>query len=115
MGGSGGFGAFGGLVMVVSVVLMLRKQPPSAVGRLIRAGAVAPETAIKPATAGIQRPHELAPAIRRGLVHPLGDGRCWADAARVRRRRWIAAILVALALGVAAEVVWLGLRWLGLV
>lgn len=109
-GGTGAFGAFGGLIMAASLLLSLRKQPPGPVGRLAKAGATSPEQALKPSTAGIVRPVELRPAIRRGLVHELDDGRLWVDVARVRRRRIRIAVFAGLATMLVIELLWLFLR-----
>jgi hypothetical protein len=108
--GGGGFGAIGGLIFAVSLLLTMRRQPPGPVGRLVKAGATSPTTALKPKTASIPRPSELAPSIRRGVVVELDDGRCWVDLPRLRRRRL--ALIAALGIGAAIvlELAWLFLR-----
>jgi len=111
-GMGGGFGALGGLVMVLSLMLSMRKMPPGPVGKLMQAGAISPDTAMKPTTAKIIRPHEIAPGVRSGLIRQLEDGRCWVDVPRVKRRRLWTSIAIALTLAVIAECAWLGLRWM---
>lgn len=112
MGGMGG--AFGGLISVVMVLILMRKSPPGPIGRLIAAGATSPETALKPQTAKIVRLHELDSALQRGLVVRLDDGRCWVDVPKVRRRRWVIIVTIAIAAGLVAEGVYLAARSLHL-
>lgn len=109
-GGGGGLGAMGGLIFGVSLLLSMRRQPPGPIGRLIQSGAVDPEHARRPSTVGIRRPLELKPAIRKGLVVELGDGRCWVDQPKVRRRRIRIAIVAAVAAAVVLEAAFLFLR-----
>ena len=108
--GGGGFGALGGLVLVVSLMISMRKMPPGPVGKLMQSGAVSPETALKPTTAKIARPHELVPGVRSGIILELDDGRCWVDVAKLKRRRVRTAIVLAITLAVVAEGAWLALR-----
>jgi hypothetical protein len=103
----GSFGILGGLIMPISVLIALRKAPPGPVQRLIIAGATSPETALKPATAKIVRPIELARAVRLGIAIALPDGRYWVDVKRYRRRRLIVALIVGALLGLVAEGAWL--------
>ncbi len=93
----GGLGALGMLLMPAGIVVMMLKQPPGPVAKLIAAGAVSPETARRAEGLGIPRAFVLDPAIRRGVVHRTTDGRYWVDverARRVRRRTAIGAGLV---------------------
>ena len=68
---SGGFGALGGAVFAISILLTMRRQPPGPVGLLVESGATDAETALKPRTAGIVRPDELRSSIKKG-VEPKG-------------------------------------------
>ncbi len=104
----------GGLIMPISVLLAIRKAPPGPVKRLMLAGAVSPETALKPSTAKITRPIELAGPARRGIVVALDDGRYWVDVRRFKRQRLIMAIILGVVLAVAAEGAWLFLRSSGI-
>lgn len=108
---SGGFGALGGAVFAISILLSMRKQPPGPVGMLVDAGATGPETALKPRTAGIRRPDELKTPIRKGIVQELEDGRCWVDLVYLKRRRLKLAIYSFLGVMVAIDLLWLFLRW----
>jgi hypothetical protein len=110
--GGGQFGLLGGMMLPVMLLVALLKAPPGPVRRLIQAGAVSPETALKPATAKIARPAELAGARRKGIVVTLPDGRCWVDVPRFRRRRVIGAILLVVAIAVIGEAIWLGVQML---
>lgn len=92
--------------MPISILLAMRKAPPGPVKRLILAGATSPDTALKPATAKITRPFELAGPIKRGIVVVLPDGRHWVDVRRYRRRRWITAIAIGVTLALLAEGAW---------
>lgn len=110
--GGGAFGALGGLVMVVSLFISMRKQPPGPVGKLVRYGATSPETAVKPRTANIARDLDVRPGIRRRLIVELEDGRCWVDTRRLRRFQLVVSLAIAIALGLLAEAAWLFLRWI---
>jgi hypothetical protein len=100
--------------MVVSLLMTLRKQPPGAPGKLMRAGATSAERALKPKTAGILRHHELEPALRSGLVFELEDGRYWVDVPRLKRRRLRLALIVFCATGAVVAGAWFALRAMGL-
>lgn len=105
--GGGAFGMLGGLMMPITVLLALRKAPPGPVKRLLLAGAVSPETALKPSTAKITRPIELNGPTKRGIVVAMPDGRFWVDVPRFKRQRMIWAIALGLVLAVVAELAWL--------
>ena len=109
-GAAGGLGALGVIIMPLGIAAMLLKQPPGPVKKLLKAGAVSPETSRRSETLDIPRPFVLEPAMRRGVVHRTEDGRYWVDldrARRVRRRLALNAGLVTLGLG--------GLAWAFLV
>jgi hypothetical protein len=89
----GGLGALGMLLMPAGIVVMMLKQPPGPVAKLIAAGAVSPETARRCEGLGIPRAFVLDPAIRRGVVHRTSDGRHWVDVDRARRVRRRTALL----------------------
>jgi hypothetical protein len=93
------------------LLLALRNQPPGPVGRLMKIGAISPDTAVRPSTAKIARSYELNGPVRSGLVVMLPDGRCWVDVPKVKRRRWMIAIIAAVIVAVLAELLWLFLRW----
>ena len=104
-GAAGGLGALGVIIMPLGIAAMLLKQPPGPVKKLVKAGAISPETARRCETLDIPRPFVLEPAMRRGVVHRTEDGRYWVDldrARRVRRRLALVAGLLAMALGAAA-------------
>ena len=101
-GAAGGLGALGVIIMPLGIAAMLLKQPPGPVKKLLKAGAVSPETSRRSETLDIPRPFVLEPAMRRGVVHRTEDGRYWVDldrARRVRRRLALNAGLVTLGLG----------------
>lgn len=101
-------------MMPLMLLIAIRKAPPGPVQKLMQSGATSPDTALKPGTAKITRPIELTGAVRKGIVVALPDGRYWVDVPRFKRRRLIVAILLAVAVGVTAEVAWLALRGLGI-
>jgi hypothetical protein len=81
------------LLMPAGIVVMMLKQPPGPVAKLIKAGAISPETARRCEGVGIPRAFVLEPGIRRGVVQRTTDGRYWVDVRRsrqVRRRMAIA-------------------------
>ena len=55
-GGAGGLGAIGMFIMPISIAVMLLKQPPGPVSKLIKAGALDPETARRAERLEIPRP-----------------------------------------------------------
>jgi len=83
----GGLGALGMLLMPAGIVVMMLKQPPGPTSKLIKAGAVSPETARRSEGLGIPRAYVLEPAMRRRVVHRTPDGRYWVDVARARQMR----------------------------
>lgn len=105
-GAAGGLGAFGMVLMPLGIVLMMLKQPPGPVAKLIAAGAVSSETARRCDRVDIPRPYVLDPAIRRRVVHRTEDGRYWVDVARARRLRRRTAITVGLFISAAAALAW---------
>jgi hypothetical protein len=106
-------GALGGIMMPLMILVALRKAPPGPVKRLMQAGAVSPDTALKPSTAKITRPVELNGAKRKGIVIALPDGRCWVDVRRFRRRRVVGAVILVISIAIAIEIAWLAARALG--
>ena len=108
-GGAGGLGAIGMFIMPISIAVMLLKQPPGPVSKLIKAGAVDPETARRAERLEIPRPFVLEPFLARGIVHRTSDGRYWVDVTRNRRyRRRLAVVagLVMLAVLVSGWLLW---------
>jgi hypothetical protein len=75
------------------MMLILALQKPGPVKTMLRAGAVSPESARKPATLGLSAP-PLAPLLRARVVIEEADGRIWLDTARARRRQWRIAVIV---------------------
>lgn len=108
-GGAGGLGAIGMFIMPISIAVMLLKQPPGPVSKLLKAGAVDPETARRAERIEIPRPFVLDPFLARGIVHRTKDGRYWVDVGRNRRyRRRLALVagLVVLSILVAGWLLW---------
>ncbi len=98
-------------MMPIAIFLAMRRQPPGPVGRLVKAGAISPETALKPTTAKIYRLADLDAHMRAGIVTSMPDGRYWVDVIKLRRRRLKIAIVIGIAAAVLAECAWLFLRW----
>ena len=102
--GLGGlFGALGGIVGPLMMVL-IALQKPGPVRALSKAEADAPDRARKPSTLGIAEP-PLAPLVRAGIVVREADGRIWLDRAALRRRQRRIALVVGIpAIAVGAGV-----------
>ena len=100
-GGGGTLGSLGMIMMPLGIVVMLLKQPPGPVAKLIRAGAISPETARRLDRIGIPRAYVIEPAMRQGRVSRTGDGRYWVDL-RVNRRFRVKVATIAGAIGLAA-------------
>lgn len=108
--GLGGvFGALGGAMAPVMMVL-LALQKPGPVRILSKADADAPDRARRPATLGIPEP-PLGPLVRAGVVVREPDGRIWLDRGALRRRQRRLALVVGVpALAAAAAAATLLLR-----
>ncbi len=108
-GGGGGLGAIGMFILPISIAAMFFRQPSGPVSKLIKAGAVDPETARRPEGIDIPRPFILEPALKRRIVQRTSDGRYWVDLPRNRRYRIQLAVIggvVVFALGAAAWALW---------
>ncbi|MDA0294533.1 MAG: hypothetical protein O3A19_02855 [Planctomycetota bacterium] len=105
-GGAGGLGAIGMFIMPISIAVMFLKQPPGPVSKLIKAGAIDPETARRPEGIDIPRPFVLGPAVKRGIVRRMSDGRYWVDLDRNRRYRRRLALTVSLLVLAGAVLAW---------
>lgn len=112
--GVGSFGLLGGLLLPVSMIIAWRKRPPGPVGALVKAGAISPEVALKPKTAGIARPGDLARFERAGVVRTLDDGRVWVDVAMLKRQRIRITVAVGAAMTIALGGGWFLARAVGL-
>jgi hypothetical protein len=102
----GGIGALGMLLMPAGIVIMMLKQPPGPVAKLIAAGAVSPETARRSEGLGIPRPFMLEPAMRRRIVYRTQDGRYWVDVVQARRHRRRLALATGMIAGIMALAGW---------
>jgi hypothetical protein len=108
-----GFGMFGMVIMPISIILMILKQPPGPVARMIKLGAVDESSARKLKSLEIPRAYLLENGLKRGVIQKTHDGRYWVDVQKNRRRRWGLAIIggaVALSLSVA---IWYAWPWIG--
>ena len=108
-GGAGGLGAIGTFILPISIAIMFLKQPPGPVSKLIKAGAIDPDTARRPTGIDIPRPFILEPALKRRVIQRTSDGRYWVDLARNRQYRIRLAIAVGavvFGIGAAAWVLW---------
>jgi hypothetical protein len=112
--GAGAFGILGGLLLPLSLILAWRKRPPGPVGALVKAGAVDPEVALRPKTAGIVRPGDLDRFVRAGIVRAHEDGRVWVDLVELRRRRIRLTVAVGLVVTALVALGWLLARTVGL-
>lgn len=86
-GGMGTLGSIGVIMMPAAIVVMMLKQPPGPVAKLIRAGATSPDTARRLESIGVPRPFVVEPALRGGRIVKTADGRYWVDVAVNRRFR----------------------------
>ncbi len=92
---------------VAIVLLILKDQGPTA--KFIKAGAISPERARKPASIKVERLYLMTGAIKRGVLVALDDGRYYVDMTVYRHRRRmviIASTLVVAALFAGALVLW---------
>ena len=106
-GGAGTLGSLGMIMMPVAIVVMMLKQPPGPVAKLIRSGATSPETARRLGGVGIPRAYVVEPAVRQGRIVRTDDGRYWVDLRVNRRfRRKVAILAGLLGLLVAGGVAW---------
>lgn len=102
-------GAIGMIIMPISIAIMFLKQPPGPVSKLIKAGAIDPETARRTKGLDIPRPFILEPALKRRIVQRTSDGRYWVDLHRnrqYRRRLAIVGGVVVFAIGMAGWMLW---------
>ena len=108
-----GFGMFGMLIMPVSIILMILKQPPGPIAKMIKLGAIDENSARKLKSLEIPRAYLLENGLKRGVIHKTHDGRYWVDVDRNRRRRRGLALLggsIALIISVA---IWYAWPWIG--
>ena len=106
-GGAGTLGSLGMIMMPLAIVVMMLKQPPGPVAKLIRSGATTPETARRLNRIGIPRSYVVEPAVRQGRVVRTEDGRYWVDLRMNRRFRLKVALLAGtIGLAVAGGLVW---------
>jgi hypothetical protein len=94
------------LLMPAGIVVMMLKQPPGPVAKLIAAGAISPETARRTEGLGIPRAFVLDPAIRRGVVHRTADGRHWVDVKRAKQVRRRTAVIAGVVTAAVIAVGW---------
>jgi hypothetical protein len=94
------------LIMPASIAVFILSRPSGPIRKLIRAGAISPETARRTKGIDIPREYVLGPYARLGVARRLPDGRWYVD----RRRDWqIRCILFLIILVLAAAcglVVW---------
>jgi hypothetical protein len=77
--------SLGGLIIPASLIaLFLKLKGPAQT--FMAAGALSPETARRPASVGVHAEYLIAPLVRSGLLIAAGDGRYYANAAKIRRR-----------------------------
>ncbi len=104
---------FGMLIMPISIILMILKQPPGPVARMMKLGAVDESSARKLKSLEISRAYLLENGLKRGVIQKTHDGRYWVNVQKNRRRRWGLAIIggaVTLSLSVA---IWYAWPWIG--
>jgi hypothetical protein len=83
------------------------------VSRFVKAGAISPPTARKPASVGIKYPELMERPVRKNMLIATGDGRYYANMALVARKRRqmmglaTAALLLVAALGLLAWHPWM--------
>ena len=110
--GQGGFGGTGmglaTLIMPISIAVFILGRPAGPIRKLLRAGAISPETARRARGVGIPRDYVLGPYAKLGVARRLDDGRWFIDRRRdrlVRMGMFAVILLLAAACGVG---VWLG-------
>ena len=114
-GGGTGLGAGLGLGMLITPIMiasMILRRPASPVRKLIQAGATSPDTARKLRGLGIPRELPLRPALRRGIVRKLDDGRWYVDLERDRQVRLRMLVIVCLLALLLALGIWFGFQLL---
>ena len=89
-GGLGGTGmGLATLIMPASIAVFILSRPSGPIRKLIRAGAVSPETARRAQGVGIPREYVLGPYVRMGVARRLPDGRWYVDRRRDRLIRFM--------------------------
>ncbi|TVQ53275.1 MAG: hypothetical protein EA377_08280 [Phycisphaerales bacterium] len=82
-----GLGAFGALIIPLSITALLLKDR-GVVSSFLKAGATSPQTARKPGSLSITRQYMMDGPIRRRILVATGDGRYWVDKPRLRQHRF---------------------------
>ncbi|MBC23007.1 MAG: hypothetical protein CMJ32_03705 [Phycisphaerae bacterium] len=103
-GGGMGMG-LGMIIMPISIILMIRRQPPGPLKLMLRAGATSPAMARKLTTLGIARPSMLSADLKRGTIIRLEGGRYYLDQSAYRRSRWRQAIIIAFVISAGTALV----------
>ena len=108
-----GFGMFGMLIMPVSIILMILKQPPGPIAKMIKLGAIDESSARKLKSLEIPRAYLLDNGLKRGVIRKTQDGRYWVDVDRNRRRRRFLAVLGGILALMVSVAIWYAWPWIG--
>jgi len=108
-----GFGIVGMLIMPVSIILMILKQPPGPIAKMIKLGAVDESSARKLKSLEIPRAYLLDNGLKRGVIRKTEDGRYWVDIGRNRRRRRRLAFLAGMLALMISLAIWYAWPWIG--
>lgn len=83
-GGLGGGMGLAALIMPISIAAFVLGRPAGPIRKLMKAGALSPETARRARGVGIPREFVLRPYARLGVARRLADGRWYVDPGRDR-------------------------------
>lgn len=108
-----GFGMFGMLIMPVTIILMILKQPPGPIAKMIKLGAINEASARKLKSLEIPRAYLLENGLKRGVICKTRDGRYWVDVHRNRRRRRALALAGGIAALFVSVAIWYAWPWIG--
>ncbi len=86
MSAGSGLGAFGALIIPISITALILKDR-GVVSAFLKAGAISPQTARKPGSLSITRRYMMDGPIHRRTLVATGDGRYWVDRPRLQQHR----------------------------
>ena len=94
------------LIMPISIAAFILRRPAGPIRKLMRAGAISPETARRARGVDIPREDVLRPYARLGVARRLADGRWYVDRRRDRTVRTIMIGVIILLAAACGTFVW---------